>query len=200
MCFVSKRNTFLLLIYKTYFWLFLQQKHHYRELPAEVQETLGSIPDDFVAYFTSRFPHLLLHTYLAMRTCASERPFLPYYSSAEQLTTQGQTTNLRLQRQNDPHTEHLATCMSAPTAQPQEPTTCSQALQVSHITPAESVPFTSPDEPTASHLPVESVQPGLSTQTVLHSLTVNAVFASESHTDPARGGDAILAEIQNEPV
>ncbi|KAJ8404258.1 hypothetical protein AAFF_G00340310 [Aldrovandia affinis] len=58
------------------------KKHHYRELPAEVQETLGSIPDDFVAYFTSRFPHLLLHTYLAMRTCAQERPLLPYYHSA----------------------------------------------------------------------------------------------------------------------
>uniref|UniRef100_H3BZ26 Serine/threonine-protein kinase/endoribonuclease IRE1 n=1 Tax=Tetraodon nigroviridis TaxID=99883 RepID=H3BZ26_TETNG len=61
------------------------KKHHYRELPAEVQETLGSIPDDFVSYFTSRFPHLLLHTCLAMRSCASERAFLPYYCSAEQL-------------------------------------------------------------------------------------------------------------------
>uniref|UniRef100_A0A8C8DRR4 Serine/threonine-protein kinase/endoribonuclease IRE1 n=1 Tax=Oryzias sinensis TaxID=183150 RepID=A0A8C8DRR4_9TELE len=60
------------------------KKHHYRELPAEVQETLGSIPDDFVSYFTSRFPHLLMHTYLAMRTCASERTFLPYYSTVEQ--------------------------------------------------------------------------------------------------------------------
>nr|XP_015212025.1 PREDICTED: serine/threonine-protein kinase/endoribonuclease IRE1 isoform X2 [Lepisosteus oculatus] len=55
------------------------KKHHYRELPADVQETLGSIPEAFVSYFTSRFPHLLLHTYLAMRTCAHERPFLPYY-------------------------------------------------------------------------------------------------------------------------
>uniref|UniRef100_A0A4W5QM37 Serine/threonine-protein kinase/endoribonuclease IRE1 n=1 Tax=Hucho hucho TaxID=62062 RepID=A0A4W5QM37_9TELE len=59
------------------------KKHHYRELPAEVQETLGSIPDDFVSYFTSRFPHLLLHTYLAMRTCAHERSFLPYYPSLQ---------------------------------------------------------------------------------------------------------------------
>ncbi|XP_037113008.1 uncharacterized protein LOC119126081 isoform X1 [Syngnathus acus] len=58
------------------------KKHHYRELPAEVQETLGSVPDDFVCYFTSRFPHLLMHTYLAMRTCAAERFFLPYYSIA----------------------------------------------------------------------------------------------------------------------
>uniref|UniRef100_A0A8C3ABI1 Serine/threonine-protein kinase/endoribonuclease IRE1 n=1 Tax=Cyclopterus lumpus TaxID=8103 RepID=A0A8C3ABI1_CYCLU len=61
------------------------KKHHYRELPAEVQETLGSIPDEFVSYFTSRFPHLLMHTYLAMRTCASERPFLPYYATAGSL-------------------------------------------------------------------------------------------------------------------
>ncbi|KAK6312195.1 hypothetical protein J4Q44_G00178590 [Coregonus suidteri] len=53
------------------------KKPHYRELPAEVQETLGSIPDDFVSYFTSRFPHLLRqHTYLAMHTCAP-REVLP---------------------------------------------------------------------------------------------------------------------------
>ncbi|XP_061086490.1 serine/threonine-protein kinase/endoribonuclease IRE1-like [Conger conger] len=55
------------------------KKHHYRELPADVQETLGSIPDEFVSYFTSRFPHLLQHTYRAMHTCAHERLFLPYY-------------------------------------------------------------------------------------------------------------------------
>uniref|UniRef100_A0A8D3DFZ8 Serine/threonine-protein kinase/endoribonuclease IRE1 n=1 Tax=Scophthalmus maximus TaxID=52904 RepID=A0A8D3DFZ8_SCOMX len=61
------------------------KKHHYRELPADVQETLGSIPDDFVSYFTSRFPHLLMHTYLAMWTCAPERSFLPYYSTAMKL-------------------------------------------------------------------------------------------------------------------
>lgn len=59
------------------------QKHHYRELPEEVQETLGSIPDDFISYFTSRFPQLLLHTHVAMRLCAHERPFLPYYHISE---------------------------------------------------------------------------------------------------------------------
>ncbi|XP_066560366.1 serine/threonine-protein kinase/endoribonuclease IRE1 [Amia ocellicauda] len=62
------------------------KKHHFRELPAAVQETLGSIPEDFVRYFTSRFPHLLLHTYLAMRTCRQERLFQPYYHCAEDLT------------------------------------------------------------------------------------------------------------------
>ncbi|XP_023067833.1 serine/threonine-protein kinase/endoribonuclease IRE1 isoform X2 [Piliocolobus tephrosceles] len=55
------------------------KKHHYRELPAEVRETLGSLPDDFVCYFTSRFPHLLAHTYRAMELCSHERLFQPYY-------------------------------------------------------------------------------------------------------------------------
>ncbi|XP_069604821.1 serine/threonine-protein kinase/endoribonuclease IRE1 [Ranitomeya imitator] len=56
------------------------KKHHYRELPPEVQETLGNVPDEFVCYFTSRFPGLLLHTYLAMQLCSRERLFQPYYA------------------------------------------------------------------------------------------------------------------------
>ncbi|KAM4632624.1 serine/threonine-protein kinase/endoribonuclease IRE2 [Discoglossus pictus] len=55
------------------------KKHHYHELPSDVQETLGSIPDEFVSYFTSRFPHLLLHTLRALEQCAHERPFHSYY-------------------------------------------------------------------------------------------------------------------------
>ncbi|XP_076997649.1 serine/threonine-protein kinase/endoribonuclease IRE2 isoform X2 [Tamandua tetradactyla] len=58
------------------------KKHHYRELPTEVQQALGQVPDGFVQYFTSRFPQLLLHTYRAMRSCASESLFLPYYPPA----------------------------------------------------------------------------------------------------------------------
>ena len=58
---------------------FLLQKHHYRELPIEVQVSLGAIPDEFVQYFTSRFPRLLLHTYHAMRCCKQERSFHQYY-------------------------------------------------------------------------------------------------------------------------
>uniref|UniRef100_A0A671X4G0 Serine/threonine-protein kinase/endoribonuclease IRE1 n=1 Tax=Sparus aurata TaxID=8175 RepID=A0A671X4G0_SPAAU len=115
------------------------KKHHYRELPAEVQETLGSIPDDFVSYFTSRFPHLLMHTYLAMRTCASERTFLPYYSTADQLAkTQIQHTYLGLQRLNEPCTQPLPTHTSSPPSQPQEPT------HTSHTTPAEPTPLPLP--------------------------------------------------------
>ncbi|XP_028620014.1 LOW QUALITY PROTEIN: serine/threonine-protein kinase/endoribonuclease IRE2 [Grammomys surdaster] len=58
------------------------KKHHYRELPAEVRQTLGQLPAGFIQYFTQRFPRLLLHTHRAMRTCASESLFLPYYPAA----------------------------------------------------------------------------------------------------------------------
>ncbi|NXL07034.1 ERN1 endoribonuclease, partial [Mesembrinibis cayennensis] len=57
----------------------LLQKHHYHELPADVQAALGSVPDGFVQYFTSRFPRLLLHTHGVMRVCAHERLFHSYY-------------------------------------------------------------------------------------------------------------------------
>ncbi|MEQ2200011.1 hypothetical protein XENOCAPTIV_019815 [Xenoophorus captivus] len=102
------------------------KKHHYRELPAEVQETLGSIPDDFVSYFTSRFPHLLMHTYLAMRTCAPERPFLPYYPNAEQLQ---KTQTQGLQRLSEPCIQPLPNLASLPTLQPQEASQMSQSVQ-----------------------------------------------------------------------
>ncbi|KFO81018.1 Serine/threonine-protein kinase/endoribonuclease IRE1, partial [Cuculus canorus] len=55
------------------------KKHHYHELPADVQATLGPVPDGLVQYFTSRFPQLLLHTHRAMRVCAHERLFHSYY-------------------------------------------------------------------------------------------------------------------------
>ncbi|NXT20034.1 ERN2 endoribonuclease, partial [Syrrhaptes paradoxus] len=55
------------------------KKHHYHELPAEVRAALGPVPEGFVQYFTSRFPRLLLHTHGALRRCAHERLFHPYY-------------------------------------------------------------------------------------------------------------------------
>ncbi|KAK6042722.1 hypothetical protein COOONC_19773 [Cooperia oncophora] len=51
------------------------KKHHYRELPEEVQKSLGRIPNEFLCYFT----HLLLHTYVAMEWCADEAVFRGYY-------------------------------------------------------------------------------------------------------------------------
>ncbi|CAJ1053976.1 serine/threonine-protein kinase/endoribonuclease IRE1-like isoform X1 [Xyrichtys novacula] len=55
------------------------KKHHYHELPPEVQETLGELPEGFISYFTSRFPRLLMHTHSALHVCAQERLFHPYY-------------------------------------------------------------------------------------------------------------------------
>lgn len=55
------------------------KKHHYRELPDHVKEALGSVPDGYMRYFSSRFPRLLMHTYNAMATCKSEPVFQTYY-------------------------------------------------------------------------------------------------------------------------
>ncbi|KAE8300404.1 Serine/threonine-protein kinase/endoribonuclease IRE1 [Larimichthys crocea] len=55
------------------------KKHHYHELPPDVQETLGELPEGFVSYFTTRFPRLLMHTHAALHICGHERLFHPYY-------------------------------------------------------------------------------------------------------------------------
>ncbi|KAH7943234.1 hypothetical protein HPB52_006546 [Rhipicephalus sanguineus] len=56
------------------------KKHHYRELPEALQSELGTIPEEFVGYFTSRFPLLLPHTYLAMQEWRDEPTLRPYYA------------------------------------------------------------------------------------------------------------------------
>ncbi|CEF65035.1 Serine/threonine-protein kinase/endoribonuclease IRE1 [Strongyloides ratti] len=58
------------------------KKHHYRELPDEVKESLGELPNGFLNYFTSRFPKLLLHVYRAMKICKYETIFQGYYLNA----------------------------------------------------------------------------------------------------------------------
>jgi len=55
------------------------KKNHFRELPPEVKETLGSIPEEFVHYFTSRFPTLLNHVYKVFMKCQNEKAFHSYY-------------------------------------------------------------------------------------------------------------------------
>uniref|UniRef100_A0A668SMB1 non-specific serine/threonine protein kinase n=1 Tax=Oreochromis aureus TaxID=47969 RepID=A0A668SMB1_OREAU len=173
------------------------KKHHYRELPAEVQETLGSIPDDFVSYFTSRFPHLLMHTYLAMRTCAPERPFLPYYCSAEQLAkTQAQLAHHGPQRHNEPCTQHLPTHTSTASSQPQESTHSPLPEQVCHTAAAESVP-------SSSHIPVQTVQPAEpapSTQTDSHSQTSESTLRQRESNQPEVTPLTNPPTLDNKPV
>ncbi|XP_071252483.1 serine/threonine-protein kinase/endoribonuclease IRE1 [Salvelinus alpinus] len=157
------------------------KKHHYRELPAEVQETLGSIPDDFVSYFTSRFPHLLRHTYLAMRTCAHERSFLPYYSSSEQLawirtpyTHPGPKATELLQTHTSQPEEPTPSntvpsqpekvSNTIPSTAPIQSVTVSDSTPIQSLsnttTPPQSVPTTLPVVPVSStSLPVQPVLP-----------------------------------------
>ncbi|XP_077389092.1 serine/threonine-protein kinase/endoribonuclease IRE1 [Festucalex cinctus] len=132
------------------------KKHHYRELPAEVQETLGSIPDDFVSYFTSRFPHLLTHTYLAMRTCATERFFLPYYSKMAQVDHLSQSQHL------SGDTSHPQKCTNASKVEAQEGHCAAEPheFDASSDPPAETIEASLSDlnchmlssEPQTSHL------------------------------------------------
>ncbi|XP_062101550.1 serine/threonine-protein kinase/endoribonuclease IRE1b-like [Humulus lupulus] len=53
--------------------------NHYRELPREIQELLGPVPEGFDGYFSSRFPRLLIEVYKVMlEHCVDEEFFLKY--------------------------------------------------------------------------------------------------------------------------
>ncbi|KAL3655153.1 hypothetical protein CASFOL_000939 [Castilleja foliolosa] len=56
--------------------------NHYRELPKEIQTLLGSVPDGFDSYFSTRFPKLLIEVYrVFFRFCAEEEIFHKYFKS-----------------------------------------------------------------------------------------------------------------------
>lgn len=57
------------------------KKNHYRELTEEARKVFGRIPDEFVSYWTERFPKLLLHTWCAMLCVKSETIFSKYFDS-----------------------------------------------------------------------------------------------------------------------
>lgn len=48
-----------------------------------MKASLGRIPDEFMFYFTSRFPRLLMHVYDAMSICKEEAIFKQYYHIPE---------------------------------------------------------------------------------------------------------------------
>ncbi|ESQ31980.1 hypothetical protein EUTSA_v10003683mg [Eutrema salsugineum] len=53
--------------------------NHYRELPRELQELLGSVPEGFDRYFSSRFPKLLIQVYTVLfEYCNNEEFFFKY--------------------------------------------------------------------------------------------------------------------------
>lgn len=58
------------------------KKHHIHDLPANLKRLLGTLPDGFLSYFTSRFPKLFLHTYEVVDSFAllkSEATFASYF-------------------------------------------------------------------------------------------------------------------------
>lgn len=58
----------------------LFQKHHYHELTIEMQNILGTIPNQFTKYWIQRFPKLVSHSYHALEQCSRENTFKSYYS------------------------------------------------------------------------------------------------------------------------
>ncbi|XP_010266239.1 PREDICTED: serine/threonine-protein kinase/endoribonuclease IRE1a [Nelumbo nucifera] len=57
--------------------------NHYRELPKEIQEILGPIPEGFDGYFSARFPKLLIEVYKVVhRYCREEECFSKYFKSS----------------------------------------------------------------------------------------------------------------------
>eukprot|EP01117_Protostelium_nocturnum_P007990 TRINITY_DN2847_c0_g1_i3.p1 TRINITY_DN2847_c0_g1~~TRINITY_DN2847_c0_g1_i3.p1 ORF type:complete len:1039 (-),score=297.49 TRINITY_DN2847_c0_g1_i3:13-3030(-) len=55
------------------------KSHHYYDLPVEVQEVLGPLPNGFVDYFMKRFPGLFIHIYKVISNyCSKEETFQKY--------------------------------------------------------------------------------------------------------------------------
>ncbi|KAJ0086245.1 hypothetical protein Patl1_09365 [Pistacia atlantica] len=58
------------------------KSNHYRELPQDIQDLLGPLPEGFYNYFSSRFPKLLIEVYnVIYRYCKEEVFFLKYVKS-----------------------------------------------------------------------------------------------------------------------
>ncbi|KAL5730892.1 non-specific serine/threonine protein kinase [Ranunculus cassubicifolius] len=56
------------------------KSNHYRELPKDIQELLGPVPDGFDSYFSSRFPKFLIEVYKVISSmCKEEECFKKYF-------------------------------------------------------------------------------------------------------------------------
>ncbi|XVE94387.1 hypothetical protein REPUB_Repub02eG0004400 [Reevesia pubescens] len=57
--------------------------NHYEELPQEIQELLGPVPEGYYDYFSSRFPKLLIEIYKVIyKYCKEEKFFLKYINNS----------------------------------------------------------------------------------------------------------------------
>ncbi|KAK4261619.1 hypothetical protein QN277_004588 [Acacia crassicarpa] len=58
--------------------------NHYRELPPQIQQLLGPVPEGFDEYFASRFPQLLIIVYkIVQEYCKQEACFQRYFKNAD---------------------------------------------------------------------------------------------------------------------
>ncbi|RZC75077.1 hypothetical protein C5167_050553 [Papaver somniferum] len=56
--------------------------NHFRELPQDIQELLGPVPEGFDGYFATRFPKFLMEVYKVMyKYCREEECFRKYFKS-----------------------------------------------------------------------------------------------------------------------
>ncbi|XP_017437199.1 serine/threonine-protein kinase/endoribonuclease IRE1a isoform X2 [Vigna angularis] len=54
--------------------------NHYRELPQEIQELVGPVPEGFYEYFANRYPRLLIEVYkVILHYCKEEECFQRYF-------------------------------------------------------------------------------------------------------------------------
>ena len=55
------------------------KKHHYNELPDVTKLMYGRIPDQYCVYWTSRFPQLVTHSWMAMHQIKNEPNLTKYF-------------------------------------------------------------------------------------------------------------------------
>ena len=58
------------------------KKHHYNELPEITKMMYGRLPDQYIDYWTTRFPKLLMHSWMATH-CIKNEPNLAKYFAKE---------------------------------------------------------------------------------------------------------------------
>ena len=80
---LKKFRTYNGLLLRDLLRIIRNKKHHYRELSPELKQSLGSLPDEFIDYFTSRFPKLILHVYEVMKCCSHENVIDVYYKISD---------------------------------------------------------------------------------------------------------------------
>lgn len=61
------------------------KSNHYRELPQDIQELLGSHPEGFYNYFSCRFPKLLIEVYNVIFTYCKGEEFFHKYVTDDQM-------------------------------------------------------------------------------------------------------------------